>query len=68
METQKIVNLLNDTDNENLKLATKKWYIIDNKTTGAYSPKNETKFVTNSLESSRWNWNQVSVIVLMHIF
>ena len=30
METQKIVNLLNGSDNENSKFATKKWYIIDN--------------------------------------
>ena len=51
METQKIVNLLNGTDNENSKLATKKWYIIDGKTRGAYSPNNEIKFLTNSLEN-----------------
>ena len=30
METQKIVNLLNASDNENSKFATKKWYAIDN--------------------------------------
>ena len=29
METQKIVNLLNDSDNENSNFTTKKWYIID---------------------------------------
>ena len=57
METQKIVNLLNGTDNENSKLATKKWYIIDGKTRGAYSPNNEIKFLTNSLE------NQVFMII-----
>ena len=34
METQKIVNLLNDSDNENSKLATKKWYIIDSESNG----------------------------------
>ena len=28
METQKIVNLLNNTDNESSKFATRKWYII----------------------------------------
>ena len=28
METQKIVNLLNGSDNENSRFATKKWYII----------------------------------------
>ena len=30
MEIQKILNLLNGSDNENSKFATKKWYVIDN--------------------------------------
>ena len=29
METQKIVNLFNDSDNESSKFATRKWYIIN---------------------------------------
>ena len=29
METQKIVNLLNGSDNENSKFTTETWYIID---------------------------------------
>ena len=29
METQKIVNLLNGSDNEYAKSATKKWYVTD---------------------------------------
>ena len=37
METQKTVNLLNGSDNENLEFATKKWYIIDNESKGNYS-------------------------------
>ena len=41
METKKTVNLLHDTDNENSEFAMKKWYIIDSKTTGAYSPNDE---------------------------
>ena len=28
METQKIINLLNDSDNENSKFGIKRWYII----------------------------------------
>ena len=28
METQKIINLLNGTDKDNSKFATKKWYIL----------------------------------------
>ena len=29
METQKIINLLNDSRNDESKFATKKWYVID---------------------------------------
>ena len=57
METQKIINLLNDSDNENSKFATKKWYIIDSESKGNYSHNDEITFLTSSLESS-----------LMHIF
>ena len=67
METQKIVNLLNGTDNENSKFATKKWYDIDNKTTGAYSPNDEIKFLTNSLESSLCDYSDAYVSVTGNI-
>ena len=45
METQKIVNLLNNAENENLKFATKKWYIIDSESKGNYSHENPIKFL-----------------------
>ena len=32
METQKIMNLLNDSSNEESKFATKKWYVLDTQT------------------------------------
>ena len=32
METQKILNLLNSSENKYLKFATRKWYIIDSET------------------------------------
>ena len=60
METQKIVNLLNNTENEYLKFAAKRSCIIDSKSKGNYSHENPIKFLTNSLESS-------FVIILMHI-
>ena len=44
METQKIVNLLNGSDNENSKSATRKWYVIDSETKGNYSSHNQIKF------------------------
>ena len=36
METQKIINLLNDSDNENSKFALKKWCIIGSESKGNY--------------------------------
>ena len=32
MKTQNIINLLNDSSNEEFKFATKKWYVIDSQT------------------------------------
>ena len=66
METQKIINLLNDTDNENSKFATKKLYIIDSKTTGAYSPHDEI-FLTNSLESRLCDYSDAYILVTGNI-
>ena len=33
METQKIINFLNDSSNEESKFDTKKWHVIDSETT-----------------------------------
>ena len=52
METQKFINLLNGSDNENSKFATKKWYIINNESKGNCSHENPITFLTSSLESS----------------
>ena len=41
METQKIVNLLNDTNSESLKFATRKWYVINDENNGEYGEGNE---------------------------
>ena len=61
METQKIVNLLNGSDNEYEKFATKKWYVIESNSKSNYSEHEPIKRLTKSLESS-------SVIILMDIF
>ena len=67
METQKIVNLLNDTDNENSKFATKKWYVIDSESKGNYSHENPIKFLTNSLESSLCDYSDAYILVTGNI-
>ena len=41
METQKIVNLLNDSNNEPSIFATRKWYIINDQNNGQYGRGNE---------------------------
>ena len=57
METQKIVNLLNDSDNQSSKFATRKWYIINDQINGQYgignkndsTIKSETKVIKPNL-------------------
>ena len=44
MATQKIVNLLNGSDNENSNFATKKWNIIGSELKGNNQPKIESNF------------------------
>ena len=63
METQKIVNLLNDSNNENSKLATKKWYVIDSESKGNYSHANPITFLKNSLESSLCDYSDAYILV-----
>ena len=67
METQKIINLLNNTENEYSKFATKKWYIIDSESKGNYSHENPIKFLTNSLESSLCNYSDTYILVTGNI-
>ena len=52
METQKIVNSLNSSENEYLKFATKKWYVIDSGSKSGYLHEGPIKFFTKSIESS----------------
>ena len=40
METQKIVNLLNDSDSESSKFATRKWYVINDQNNTDYGEGN----------------------------
>ena len=63
METQKIVNLLNGSENEYSKFATKKWYVIDSDSNGNYSHENLIKFLTKSIESSLCDYSDAYVLV-----
>ena len=62
MEIQKIVNLLNDSDNESSKFATRKRYIINDQNNGQYDKMIQLLNLRQKL------LNQIFVITQMHIF
>ena len=65
MERQRIVNLLNGSDNENSKFATKKWYVIDSESKGNYS--HQINVLTSSLESSLCDYSDAYILVTGNI-
>ena len=67
MEPQKIVYLLNGSDNKNSKFAVKKWYNIDSEPRGNYSDANPIKFLTDSLESSLCDYSDAYILVTGNI-
>ena len=68
METQKIINLLNDSSNEESKFATKKWYVIDSQTTkGKYKQGGTIKFETETIKSSLCDYSDAFILVTGNI-
>ena len=67
METQKTVNLLNGSDNDNSRFATKKWSIIDSGSNGNYSQNDEIRFLTRSIESSLCDYSDVYMLITGNI-
>ena len=67
METQKIVNLLNNTENGYSKFPKKKWCIIDSESKGNYSHESPTKCLINSLESSICDYSGAYILVTGNI-
>ena len=67
MENQKIVNLLNGSDSENSKFATKKLYIIDSESKGNYSQNDEIKVLTRSIESRLCDYSNAYILVTGNI-
>ena len=56
METQKIANLLGNADNESLKFATRKWYVINNQNNTDYGDGDENG-TTIKFETKVIKWN-----------
>ena len=67
METQKIVNLLDNTDSENSKFATKKWYVVGSESKGNYSQDDPIKILTKSLESSLCDYSDAYILVTRNV-
>ena len=68
MKTQKIINLLNDSRNEESKFATKKWYVIDSQTTkGKYKQGDTIKFETETIKSSLCDYSDAFILVTGNI-
>ena len=67
METQKIVNLLNDFDNESSKFATRKLYVINDQNNGQYGRRNENdatiKYDTKLIKPSLCNYSDAYILV-----
>ena len=69
METQKIVNLLNDSENKSSKFATRKWYIINDQNNGQYGRGNESendstiKFETKVIKPNLCDYPDAYILV-----
>ena len=64
METQNIINLLNDSSSEESKFATKKWYVIDiQETKDKYKQSDTIKFETETIKSSLCNYSNAFILV-----
>ena len=67
METQKIVNLLNESDHESSKFATKKWYVINDKNNTefgeGYKDDSSIKFETKVIKSSLSDYSDTYILV-----
>ena len=62
METKKIINLLNDSSNEECKFAAKKWYVIDSQITkGKYKQGNSIKSETETIKSSLCDYSDAFI-------
>ena len=71
METQKIVNLLGDADNESSKFAIRKWYVINDQNNTDYAVGNEDsttiKFETKVSKSNLCDCSDAYILVTGNI-
>ena len=71
MESQKIINLLNNNDIESQKFTTKKWYIINDQNNRQYEVGNENdstiKFETKVIKPSLCDYSDAYILVIRDI-
>ena len=71
METQKIVNLLNESDNEFSKFATRKWYNINDQNNGQYGTGDGNgttiQFETKVIKSNLCDYSDAYILVTGNI-
>ena len=67
MKTQKIVNRLNESDNEYSKFATRKWYFINDQNDGQYGRENENdstiKFEAKVIKPNLCDYSDAYILV-----
>ena len=67
MESQKIVNLLNDADNESSKFAARKWYVINDQSNTEYGEGNgndsSIKFKAKVIKSNLCDYSNAYILV-----
>ena len=67
-KTITIINLLNDSNNEESKFATKKWYIIDSQTRkGNYKLGDDIKFETETIKPRLCDYSNAFILVTGNI-
>ena len=71
METQKIVNLLGNVNNESSKFVTRKWYVISDQNNADYGEGNEdsttVKFETKVIKSNLCDYSDAYILVTGNI-
>ena len=67
IETQRTVNLLNDSDNESSKFATRKWYIVNGKNNRQYGRGTENdstmKFETKGIKPNLCDYSDACILM-----
>ena len=63
MEFQKIINLLDNTSDQQTKFRTKNWVEINDESGGTYSTNSQIKFKTSMLRSSLTDYSDTYILV-----